>query len=72
MKYKNIYKYQKDMVHSIAMREIEIPEMENERTFVKYTTLENNHFYGTGLSLVRGPFFPLFSRHKGPRGCEYL
>ena len=30
-----------------AIREIQILEMENESQFVKYTTLENNHLYGT-------------------------
>ena len=30
-----------------AIREIKILEMENEGPFVKYTTLENNHLYGS-------------------------
>ena len=30
-----------------AILEIKILEMENESPFVKYTTIENNHLYGT-------------------------
>ena len=38
-----------------ANREIKILEMENEGPFVKYTTLENNHLYGTnGFSRANG------------------
>ena len=40
-----------------AIREIKNLEMENEGLFVKYTTLENNHLYGSLFSLTMDTHF---------------
>ena len=52
-----------------AIREIKILEMENEGPFVKYTTLENNHLYGS----PQAPFsFPRGHSHIGARSNSDL
>ena len=49
MKYKTLKYFAsiKKILAIAAIREIRIHEIENGSQFVKYTTLENNHLYGT-------------------------
>ena len=51
MKYKYFASITK-MWSPASIGEIKILEMENEGPFVKYTTLENNHLYGSTESSV--------------------
>ena len=75
MKYR-ILKYTSQVLERIAIREIKILEMENEGPFVKCTTLENNHLYGS-ISIGYTPrvmllivYAYLLGMRYGPIGCK--